>query len=209
MTEVLRTSSLAFMDRIYYPDSEVKKGEVVFLLGPSGSGKSTLLRLLNGTVSPSGGRVFYNGRDILEYNPLQVRREVILAGQAAYLFPGTVRENFHQYHEFRESSLPDDESIKECLEVCRAPFGPDDSCNNLSGGEKQRVFLAVALSFRPNVFLLDEPTSALDRPTAEGLMKNISEYCRGRGIASVIVSHDRHLVDMYADRTIDVGGESR
>jgi putative ABC transport system ATP-binding protein len=206
MTAVLRTSSLAFMDRIFYPDSQINKGEVVFLLGPSGSGKSTLLRLLNGTVSPSGGWVFYNGRDILEYNPLQIRREVILASQSAYLFPGSVRENFHQYHEFRESPLPDDESIKECLEVCRAPFSPGDSCNNLSGGEKQRVFLAVALSFRPNVFLLDEPTSALDRPTAEGLVGNITEYCRGRGIGAVIVSHDRHLVDMFADRTIDVGG---
>ena len=115
MTAVLRTSSLAFMDRIFYPDSQINKGEVVFLLGPSGSGKSTLLRLLNGTVSPSGGWVFYNGRDILEYNPLQIRREVILASQSAYLFPGSVRENFHQYHEFRESPLPDDESIKNAL----------------------------------------------------------------------------------------------
>lgn len=206
MAEVLSTSSLAFMKRIFYPDCEVKKGEIVFLLGPSGSGKSTLLRLLNGTISPSAGKVFYNGKNLLEYKPLQVRREVILAGQSAFLFPGTVRENFHQYYEYREPSPPDDESIKKCLDICMAPFSPDDSCNNLSGGEKQRIFLAVALSFRPSVFLLDEPTSALDRATAEGLMKNVTDHCHKRGIAAVIVSHDRHLIDMFADRTINVGG---
>ena len=206
MKEALRISSLAFMDTIFYPDMEVQLGEIVFLLGASGSGKSSLLRLINGTISPSGGSVFYNGKDILDYDPLHLRSEIILAGQSAYLFPGTVRENFLQYHQYRESVPPDEETMGACLAACRVPFSPDMSCDTLSGGEKQRVFLSVALSFRPKVFLLDEPTSALDRPTAEELMKNLTEYCRSGNIAAVIVSHDRHLIVMFADRTLDLGG---
>ena len=206
MEAVLRTSSLVFLDRIVYPDMEVRKGEIIFLRGPSGSGKSSFLRLLNGTVSPSGGTVLYGGKDILEIDPLLLRREVILAGQSAYLFPGTVRENFLQYHQYRDSVPPDSESMQACLDACRVPFPLDTPCDTLSGGEKQRVFLAIALSFRPAVFLLDEPTSALDGTTAEALMANLTEYCRNSGVAALVVSHDRHLTEKFAERTVDLGG---
>ena len=75
----------------------------------------------------------------------------------------------------------------------------------LSGGEKQRVFLAIALSMRPAVLLLDEPTSALDSNTAFNMMKNIVDYCKHNDITLVVVSHARNLVDEFADKTIDLG----
>jgi putative ABC transport system ATP-binding protein len=96
--------------------------------------------------------------------------------------------------------------MQACLDACRVPFPLDTPCDTLSGGEKQRVFLAIALSFRPAVFLLDEPTSALDGTTAEALMANLTEYCRNSGVAALVVSHDRHLTEKFAERTVDLGG---
>lgn len=91
------------------------------------------------------------------------------------------------------------------LALCQVPFTPDDLCDNMSGGEKQRVFLAICLSFLPKVLMLDEPTSALDARTADALMGAVKAHCHTQGVTLLVVSHDPTLAQRYADAQIYLG----
>lgn len=205
MTPVLTAEDVVFRDLIRYPSLRVARGAATFITGPSGCGKSTLLRLFNGTYSPSAGTVSYEGSNILWLDPIDLRREVLLAGQAAYLFPGTIRDNFRLYAEYRDQATESNEVLAQCLSLCQVPFGPDEVCDKMSGGEKQRIFLAICLSFAPKVLMLDEPTSALDSRTSDALMGAVKAWCGERGVTLLVVSHDPALAERYADERIRLG----
>ena len=206
MVNILETNNLVFNQMLFYPDIAIKRGSVVFIQGPSGAGKSTLFRLINNTVSPSEGKILFNGVDIEEIDSIDLRRKIILVGQSTYLFNKTIKENFIQFHKYRETKPPEEREIKEYLNICCIDFSTDTLCENLSGGEKQRIFLAIALSFKPKVLLLDEPTSALDSNTADCVITNIVNYCKQKGITLIIISHDIALADKYAEQIIMIGG---
>lgn len=207
MQPVFETKGLVFQDKIHYPDLRIDEGAATFIKGPSGSGKSTLLRLFNATVSGSGGTVFYQGRDVNTMDTIALRREAVLAGQSVYLFPDTIEDNFRLYHRFHQSAPPDSDGMTEYLDLCGMNVSPDFSCRSMSGGERQRVYLAVALSMRPAVLMLDEPTSALDGALSRQVMANIKARCHLNGTTLIVISHDELLTDIYADHTILIGGE--
>ena len=164
--------NVSFKDIISYPDIEIPGGLATFICGESGSGKSTLLKLLNGVISADSGEILYSGKRVEDYDQVELRREVLLCGQAVYLFDGSVQDNFEQYHKYRDSAiLP--EAMQAYLKICAADFPLNTPCVTMSGGERQRVFTAICLSFRPRVILLDEPTSALDDATAYTMMTNL------------------------------------
>lgn len=198
---MLRLANLAFEEKIFYPNFVFLEKKFSFLQGKSGSGKSTLFKLINGTVSPSSGEVYYNGKKTTDWNQIQLRREIILVKQEVFLFKETIEENFLRFHKYRESQSVDRKTINRLLEICKVDFLTSKQCHELSGGEKQRVFLAIALSFFPNLFLFDEPTSALDFDTANAVMKNLKEFSNENDIACITVSHDKKLADKYADQT--------
>lgn len=206
MAKILETTNLVFNRMLSYPDISINRGSIVFIQGPSGSGKSTFLRLINNMVSPSEGKILYDGVDLEKLDSIDLRRKIILAGQSIYLFNDTIRNNFIQFHKYRETQFPKDREIKEYLNTCCIDFSMDISCKNLSGGEKQRIFLAIALSFKPEVLLLDEPTSALDSSTADCVMMNIINYCKQNGITLIVVSHDTTLANRYGEQIINIGG---
>ena len=197
---------VAVQDFAAYPDLEIEAGRVTFFCGASGSGKSTLLRLLNGVTSATRGHVSYRDKQIETYEPTALRREVLLVGQSVYLFDGTIRENFSEFHAYRDLPAPDEATMRAYLDLCVAPFPLESVCNLLSGGERQRVFLAICLSFGPKVLLLDEPTSALDEATARALMGQITAHCKEKGITLLVVSHDRAIAAKYAEDTIFLTG---
>ena len=91
------------------------------------------------------------------------------------------------------------------LDTSCIDFDIDTVCNNFSGGERQRVFISIALSFKPRVLLLDEPTSALDNATADRLMSNLVTHCKQNYMTMIIVSHDQTITEKYAEVTIDIG----
>lgn len=202
---VLRTVGLAFR-HLRFPDLAVAGGGATFVTGDSGTGKSTLLKLMNGVLSPTAGAVYYEGRDIAGLPPVPLRREVLLAGQSAYLMDTGVGDNFAAYYAYREEPPPDAAVMKRCLALCRADFPLDAACATMSGGERQRVFLAICLSFAPKVLMLDEPTSALDAENALGVVENIVQHCREQNATLVAVSHDRSLVGRFADAVVVLGG---
>jgi putative ABC transport system ATP-binding protein len=202
-------NNVNFKDILHYPHLEIAEGVVTFVCGESGCGKSTLLKLLGGTVSADGGEVLYRGKSVESYNPVELRREVLLCGQAAYLFAGSVRDNFAEYYRYRDLPCLADNEINLFLEICAARFPLDAPCATMSGGECQRVFTAICLSFRPAVLLLDEPTSALDDETAAAVMAGICGYCQENGITLVVVSHNRALAERFAGRVIVLEGGKR
>lgn len=201
---VLEAHGLRFLDLAPFPDIRIEEHLFTFVTGPSGCGKSTLLRLLSASEHPTAGTVIYRGRDIAELDAVSYRRRVLLAVQEAFLFEGTIADNFALYAEARGDAPASDEAMRAMLDVCCADFSPDSPCATLSGGERQRVFLAVCLSFNPDVLMLDEPTSALDGATARRLLANLRDHCAQRGITPVAVCHSDELTRMFADRWIDL-----
>ena len=201
--EILRFENVKFIKE--YDDFTINKNEIVFIVGKSGSGKSTLLKLINNTLQMKSGSIFYKDTNILNIKPVELRRNIMMTSQENFLFDMTIKENFHEFYKLRDlENLTDDEIVK-FLKIADFDVDVNLDVEKLSGGEKQRVFLAIALSMRPAVLLLDEPTSSLDRNTAFNMMKNIVDYCKHNDITLVVVSHARNLVDEFADKTIDLG----
>ena len=201
--EILRFENVKFIKE--YDDFSIDKNEVVFVVGKSGSGKSTLLKLINNTLQMKSGRIFYKDENILNIKPVELRRNIIMTSQENFLFDMTIRENFHEFYKLRDLEELTDEEITKFLKITNFDVDLNLNVEKLSGGEKQRVFLAIALSLDPEVLLLDEPTSALDNKTAFDMMENIVDYCKHNDITLVVVSHARQLVDEFADKIIDLG----
>jgi putative ABC transport system ATP-binding protein len=164
-------------------------GLTVFI-GPSGAGKTTLLRLLNRLDDPDDGVVLLDGRDVREYEILDLRRRVQSVGQVPITFPGTVADNIG-------------ENASEFLALVGLdPNLATREADRLSVGEAQRLALARSLALSPEVLALDEPTSALDvtnKAGIEGLIRELADS----GLTVVMVSHDpRHA--QLADHVIQV-----
>lgn len=151
------------------------------------------------------GRIFYKDENILNIKPVELRRNIIMTSQENFLFDMTIKENFHEFYKLRDLDKLTDEEIAKFLKITNFDVDVNLDVEKLSGGEKQRVFLAIALSLDPEVLLLDEPTSALDEKTSFSMMKNIVEYCKNNDITLIIVTHQKNLVEEFADKIIDLG----
>jgi UDP-glucose/iron transport system ATP-binding protein len=201
---IIETRDLSFSDLIHYQDIKIERSKVHFIVGKSGTGKSTLLRLFNVTLSPSKGNIFYDGKDIADIDTTKLRKEILLISQSLYLFDGTIKDNFKKYYEFREEDAPSEEEMEKFLHMCCIDFPLDKSCTLMSGGERQRVYIAIFLSFYPKILMLDEPTSALDTENSHNVIKNILEYCKMHNITVIIVSHDSSIVEEFAENIIKI-----
>jgi putative ABC transport system ATP-binding protein len=202
---VFRTKGLSFGTIINYQDIQIYGNKVNFIVGSSGSGKSTLLKLFNATLAPERGEIWYCDKNLSETDTIELRKEVSLVSQSVYLFDQNIRDNFRLYYEFREMPAPSQEDMKYYLDLCCIPFSLDKDCTTMSGGEKQRVYLAIFLSFKPRVIMLDEPTSALDQENSRRMIGNVIDYCRSNGITIIVVSHDKSITEEFAEHTITIG----
>jgi len=208
MSAILSAKNLKFLDILRFPDIQIEAGSVSFICGPSGTGKSTLFKLLNATYTPSEGSITFDGQDIADMDTIQLRRQVLLAGQKVYLFDDTIRGNFIQFYSFRDQPCISEDAMREFLRLCCIEFPLNTRCQPLSGGEKQRVFLAIHLSMQPKVLMMDEPTAALDKKTAKLLLSQVKDYCKQHGMTLVAISHDITLVGEVADTVISLTEEA-
>lgn len=204
METVIRTTNLNYLDFLSYPDISIPCGKVTFLSGKSGSGKSTLFKLLNGTRTPSTGSIEYNGININEIDTISLRREVLLASQEVYLFDGTIKENFEQYYSVRDTIYIDETKMRDYLSLCCMDVSLDTRCETMSGGERQRIFIAICLSFMPKVLMLDEPTAALDDTTSACLLIQLKEFCEKNNMTAIVICHNQKLIEAYADNWISL-----
>lgn len=207
MSVILNIKNVSFENVINYPDLYVNEGEATFIVGESGCGKSTLLKLFNATVSPRKGELFYKGQEISKINTIALRKEALLVSQNVFLFDDTIENNFKEYYGFLDRELIPKEKMAGYMSLCCVDFSLDADCTLMSGGERQRIFIAICLSLLPTVLMLDEPTSALDEKTSNDIMINIKKFCNENNITLVVVSHDREITEKYADRIITLERE--
>jgi putative ABC transport system ATP-binding protein len=173
------------------------------IVGPSGSGKSTLLRLLNRLADPDSGTVVYQGKDVREYDPLALRREVSLVPQLPALVDGTVYDNVAYGPRLAGHSF----DARSCIELAGLdPAFEDRDAAKLSVGEQQRVMLARALALEPRVLLLDEPTSALDRTARDAVEATLHGLRERTAISTVVVTHDMEQARRLADYVVRIEG---
>ncbi|PKK38847.1 hypothetical protein ABB02_01852 [Clostridiaceae bacterium JG1575] len=201
---ILETRGISFGNWLYFPDVAIRKGCVVFIRGESGAGKSTFFRLLNNTRNLSSGTIFFEGRDILSLDPLVLRQEVLLLGQNTFLFPGTVKENVAAFRATRGLDPLSEDVLHRFLNLVQLPVKGEDPVDTMSGGERQRLFMAICLAFEPKVLLMDEPTSALDAQTGHRVLEGIIEFAREREMTLLIISHDDGLRETFAQEVITI-----
>lgn len=205
MSQLLFESKSLEFQHIHYPDFRIYETEMTFLTGPSGSGKTTLFKLLNGTLTPTSGTLLFRSSPLSEIPTSDLRKEILLVGQSAFLFDGTIFQNYAEYYRYLGCSTPSRDSILRYLEVCCAPFLPEQDCLNLSGGERHRVFASIYLSLHPRVLLLDEPTGALDHDNSLCFIKSLRSYCSENGITPILISHDSGLLETFGSQVLFIG----
>jgi putative ABC transport system ATP-binding protein len=180
------------------------QNETYGITGPSGCGKSTLLRVVNDLLSSTSGTVRFQGKDVREWNPQELRRRVVMVPQEAKMFPGTVRWNLLWGLRIHGMTA-EDEQLKTILqEVHLWPIDLDGNAENLSGGQKQRVAIARALLLKPNVLLLDEPTSALDTDSALAVEKTINSLLSDHQMGVLIVTHNKEQAERFTSRVLEL-----
>lgn len=192
-------------------DLEVEPGELVTLVGASGSGKSTLLNVLGGLDKPTAGRAVVAGHDLMSMRPSD--RTAFRRNAIGFIWQQTSR-NLLPYLDARENvELPMTlagatkrerfRRASELLDVVGLADRADQRPQQLSGGEQQRVAIAVALANEPAVLLADEPTGELDTVTAEEIVSVLRTVNVELGVTGLIVTHDP-LVSGHVDRTIAI-----
>ncbi|GBG97547.1 amino acid ABC transporter ATP-binding protein [Lactococcus termiticola] len=187
-------------------DIEVKKGEVLVMIGPSGSGKSTFLRTMNLLETPTSGEVYFEGQELSEKSTdvFKHRERMGMVFQQFNLFPNmTVLDNL-TLAPIKTGRLKGDEA-RARAEQLLARVGLEDKANaypqSLSGGQQQRVAIARALTMNPDVMLFDEPTSALD-PEMVGEVLAVMQELAEEGMTMVVVTHEMGFAKNVADRVI-------
>lgn len=187
-------------------DIQIKKGEVVVMIGPSGSGKSTFLRTMNLLEKPTDGQVYFEGVNIADksVDVFKHREKMGMVFQQFNLFPNmTVLENLC-LAPVKTGKMTKEEA-KKTAENLLQRVGLSDKTEAypqaLSGGQQQRVAIARALAMNPDVMLFDEPTSALD-PEMVGEVLAVMQELAKEGMTMVVVTHEMGFAKTVADRVL-------
>ncbi|MFS1514384.1 ABC transporter ATP-binding protein [Chengkuizengella sp. SCS-71B] len=176
-------------------DLEVKDGELMAIIGNSGSGKSTLLNMLGGLDRPSAGTVSVNGLDLLKFKEkdyVKYKRETV-----GFVWQNNARNLIPYLTALENVELPillkgrrKKERAKELLDAVGLGHRMNNTLNQLSGGEQQRVAIAIALANRPKLLLADEPTGSLDTKMSDQILDLFQKLNEEYGLTIVIVTHD-------------------
>jgi len=186
--------------------AEIRRGEVVVVIGPSGSGKSTFLRCLNLLELPTGGRIFFEGVDITDprANINLHRQKMGMVFQHFNLFPHmTVLKNMTiaPIKLLKKSQAVAEKEAMALLERVGLADRASAYPSQLSGGQKQRIAIVRALSMSPGVMLFDEPTSALD-PEMVGEVLDVMKGLAMDGMTMVVVTHEMGFAREVGDRVL-------
>lgn len=200
------SKSFGSLDVLKNISLHVKRGEVVTIIGPSGSGKSTFLRCMNLLEIPSGGKMYYKDKDMLDLTTDSriLRRNVGMVFQKFNLFPTkTVLQNIIMapMRINKKSKTEATEIAMNLLKKVGLEDKADDYPKTLSGGQQQRAAIARALAMQPEMLLFDEPTSALD-PELVGDVLSVMKELALEGMTMVIVTHEMAFARDVSDRVI-------
>ncbi|RKY85183.1 ABC transporter [candidate division KSB1 bacterium] len=187
---------------------EVNEGEVLGVIGPNGSGKTTLLRCINMALKPKVGTVFIDGENILELDRKDIAKKIAVVPQNSTIrFPFTLFDIVlmgrtpHLGRLDRET--PEDiEIAKKAMKITKTLHLADRLIDEVSGGERQRVIIARALTQEPKILLLDEPTLHLDINHQLEILELIKKLARKNKLIVILTSHDLNLASRYCDRLV-------
>ena len=190
--------------------TQIRKGDVVCVIGPSGSGKSTFLRCMNLLETPTGGHIYFEGTDITDpkTNIDKLRQKMGMVFQQFNLFPHmTILDNM-TLAPMKLLGRPKDEAETEALKLLER-VGLKEKASaypgQLSGGQKQRVAIVRALAMHPDVMLFDEPTSALD-PEMVGEVLDVMKELAQSGMTMVVVTHEMGFAREVGTRVLFMDG---
>ncbi len=206
MQTVFTLRDVSYGNILFIPSLDIVAGSLFGITGKSGSGKTTLLKLLNNLVNCDRGEVLYYGKNVLVYEPVELRRKVLMIPQAPYIFPGTVLENIRLAFYFNRKEAPPQDEMEEMMSAFEMEGMLNRDTSNLSGGEKQRLALVRVLLLEPETLLLDEPTAALDEDNATTVVTYLARWVRKPGKSVVMISHAGSLVSDYAGTILDLSG---
>lgn len=182
-------------------DMEIKKGELMSVIGKSGSGKSTLMNIIGGLEKPSAGKIIINGKNLSEMTEKEMvtyrKKTVGFVWQKSernlfkYL---TALENIEAAMNFSGKSKKEKRSkALELLEMVGMSHKKDSYPTKMSGGEQQRIAIAVAIANEPDILLADEPTGAVDTKTSNHIQDLFRKLNKELGLTIIIVTHDMKL----------------
>ncbi len=191
-------------------DCDIRKGEVLVVIGPSGSGKSTFLRSLNLLEIPTGGKIIFDGKDVTDpkANINLHRRKMGMVFQHFNLFPNmTILKNMTiaPVQLLKKSKAEAEKKAMELLSRVGLADRAGSYPSQLSGGQKQRVAIVRALCMEPEVMLFDEPTSALD-PEMVGEVLDVMKELAHVGMTMAVVTHEMGFAKEVATRVIFMDG---
>jgi ABC-type lipoprotein export system ATPase subunit len=176
----------------------VEKGELMAIIGNSGSGKSTLLNILGGLDRPSAGSLFVDGIDMLKLTHAQMKK--YRKKTVGFMWQNSARNLIPYLSALENVELPmivagrlDRERALSLLDMTGMLHRRNSRLEELSGGEQQRVAMAIAVANSPKLLLADEPTGAIDTKTAGMVMDSFHELNRSLGVTIIIVTHDLQL----------------
>lgn len=190
-------------------DMSVEYGEVMAIIGNSGSGKSTLLNMLGGLDRPSAGKLLVGGKDLLKFNDHQLmeyKRDMVgfvWQNNARNLLPFmTALENIELPMKINGQKNIRTRAL-ELIDMVGLLKRKNNKLSQLSGGEQQRIAIAIALANKPKMLLADEPTGSVDTKTADKILDIFRDMNRNLGVTVVIVTHDT-LLSKKVDRVVAI-----
>jgi iron complex transport system ATP-binding protein len=186
----------------------VAPGEMVGLLGPNGSGKTTLLKLAGGVLKPGGGEITLGGSNMASLKRKAIAREVAVVPQQfnmPYAFTTldvVMLGRFPFMSTLSGESAADKQAVSDALSLVGLNYLIDSRFNELSGGERQKVVLAMALAQQPKLLLLDEPTLHLDINHQIEILELVRRLNKVQNITVLAAMHDLNLAALYFDRLV-------
>ena len=186
----------------------IRAGEMVGLVGPNGSGKTTLIKLVSGILKPSQGEIRLDGSSLSRLSRKSVARSLAIVPQQFHIpFAFTVGEvvtlgRIPFLKAFAEESKVDRQFVANALELVGISELKERRFDELSGGERQKVILAMALAQQPRLLLLDEPIVHLDIAHQVEILELVKGFNVEQGLTVIGAMHDLNLASLYFDRLI-------
>lgn len=184
---------------------KIAKGEFICFIGPSGCGKTTTMKMINRLIEPSAGKIFIDGENIMDQDPVELRRKIGYVIQQIGLFPHmTIQQNISLVPKLLK--WPEQQRKERARELLKlVDMGPeyvDRYPHELSGGQQQRIGVLQALAAEPPLILMDEPFGALDPITRDSLQEEFKKLQKTLHKTIVFVTHDMDEAIKLADRIV-------
>ncbi|MBE0415523.1 MAG: heme ABC transporter ATP-binding protein [Dehalococcoidia bacterium] len=193
---------------LHHIDLVVERGEMVAVLGPNGSGKTTLIKLASGVLKPTEGEIHLDGSRLSRLKRREVAQRVAVVPQQFNMpFAFTLREvvllgRTPFLRAFSDEGKEDHRVVQQAIALIGIEELKERFFNELSGGERQKAILAMALAQEPKLLLLDEPTAHLDINHQGEILDLVKSLNREQGLTVIGAMHDLNLAALYFDRLI-------